>query len=35
MDLGHAHVLYICNNVFDTGAAKRFMHLPSITERAN
>ena len=21
MDLGHAHVLCICNNVFDTGAA--------------
>ena len=21
MDLGHAHVLYICNNLFDTGAA--------------
>ena len=21
MDLGHVHVLYICNNVFDIGAA--------------
>ena len=27
MDLGHAHVLYICNNVFDTGAAWKDLYI--------
>ena len=36
MDLGLVHVLYICNNMLDTGAAWRDLCISkSITERAN